>query len=124
MVDWRTACRGVEEFDLDQDGVVVRFAGGRRHRVTVSETPETIELHAIVAKPSRVRDDVGVAERLWVLNRGSQLVCFKLDRYQRVVATAWCPKQGATFEELRTLIHRLASESDRVEMLLTGVDVE
>ena len=122
-IDWRTLCR-VQWLQLEGDDAIVQFENGRSHRVQVRETTEMFELHAIVAKRKAVEHVTDLPNRIWRLNRAAQLVSFRLDGHWRVCAEGWVVKAGVTAEEFQLVLRRVAAESDRVEFLLTGRDVE
>jgi len=124
MTDWRQMCKGAEGVTVDGDKVSVEFSNQRRHRVLVRETEEAYELSAIVARPFLIRNLVDVSLRAWQRNRSTQLMGFRLDKRGRLVGEAWIPKLGLTREEFLLFIHRLASECDHFEYLLTGKDRE
>lgn len=121
---WRSLCRGDRQLVVEGDGVIVAFEDGRSHRVVVSETDTTLELDAIVAKAARVRDIEDLELRLWRQNRLARLNGFRMDRRGRVCAHGWVPKAGLNAQEFQFVLHRVAIESDRLEYLLTGSDVE
>lgn len=122
-IDWRTLCRA-PWVKLEGDDVVVQFENGRSHRVRVRETSELFELHAVVAKRKAGEHVTELADRIWRLNRAAQLVSFRLDGQGRVRGEGWVAKAGVTAEEFQLVLRRVAAESDRVEFLLTGRDVE
>jgi hypothetical protein len=122
-IDWRTLCRA-PKFELEGDDVVVEFENGRSHRVMVRETSELFEFHAVVAKRKAVEHVTNLAERIWRVNRAAQLVSFRIDAHGRVRAEGWVAKSGVTAEEFQLVLRRVAAESDRLEFLLTGRDVE
>lgn len=124
MAEWRRWCRHVRDFELDDAGLTVRFTSGRKHRVAIQEDVDHYDLFAVVARRAQLAAVDHLPERLWRLNRATQLVSFKTDRHGRVVATSWLPKAGLTPEEFQRAARRLAAESDRVELLLTGKDWE
>jgi hypothetical protein len=121
--DWRALCLdpGIR---FDGDDVVVKFDSGREHRVRVVETVDTLEVHAVVARARAIRDVPDLQPRIWRHNRAAQLVSFRFATYGRLAAQGWVPKAGLTAEELKLVIHRVAAESDRLEFILTGRDVE
>jgi hypothetical protein len=121
---WRTFCRGDKRFAVDGDGIVVSFEDGRSHRVLVAETEATFELTTVVARAARLRDIEDLEIRIWRRNRPSRLHGFRVDRRGRLCAYGWVPRAGITAEEFRLIVHRVAVESDRLEFLLTGADVE
>ena len=122
--DWRSLCRGDERLEVDGDSVVVSFDDGRSHRVWVSDTDRTLELAAIVARASRIRDVEDLEIRIWRQNRLALLAGFHIDRRGRLCAYGWVPKAGLSALEFRLVLHRVAVESDRLEFLLTGEDRE
>jgi hypothetical protein len=114
----------VRDFELDDAGLTVRFTSGRKPRVSIQEEVDHYDLFAVVARRAQLAAVDHLPERLWRLNRATQLVSFKTDRHGRVVGTSWLPKAGLTPEEFQRAARRLAAESDRVELLLTGKDWE
>ena len=120
---WRSLCSG-SQFELDGDDVVVRFENGRSHRARVKECDDVIEIHALVARAAAVNDVADLPLRLWLRNRSTQLVSFRIDSRGRVCAEGWVPKPGLTAEELQYVLHHVAAESDRLEFILTGKDVD
>ena len=122
-IDWRTLCRAAK-LELEGDDVVVQFENGRSHRVTVRETSELFEFHAVVAKRKAVEHVTDLADRIWRVNRVAQLVGFRIDRHGRVLGEGWVANAGVTAEEFQLVLRRVAAESDRLEFLLTGRDVE
>ncbi len=122
--DWRTLCSGDPRFDFDGDDVLVVFENGRRHRVRVQETADTFELHAIVARAGAVKEVPDLPLRIWRHNRAAQSVGFRLDTKGRVLAQGWVAKDGLSAEEFQFVLRRVASNSDRLEFLLTGRDAE
>ena len=120
--EWRSMCGA--HMTVENDDIIVEFDSGRQHRVRVVEKDDTLELHAMVAKPGAVADVRDLPQRLWLHNRSAQLVSFRRDTRGRVVAHGWLPKAGLTAEEFGLVLRRLAAEADRLEFLLTGRDVE
>jgi hypothetical protein len=121
--EWRSLCGGLRA-EFEGPDVIVRFDSGRAHRVRVLETDEAFEFHAIVARAAAVRDVTDLALRIWRHNRAAQLVSFRIDTRDRVYAEGWVPKAGLTAQEFQLVLRRVAAESDRLEYLLTGRDVE
>jgi hypothetical protein len=121
--DWRRLLHG-SEGDVDGDDVIVRFENGRKHRVKVRETDEAMEFHALVARAAAVSDVVDLPLRIWRHNRAAQLVSFRIDTRGRVYAEGWMPKAGLSAQEFQLGLRRIAAESDRLEFILTGRDLE
>lgn len=109
---------------LNGDELVVELENGRSHRVRLQETDDALEFRTIVARAAAVQDISDLPIRVWRHNRAAQLVSFRIDSRGRVCAEGWAPKAGLTVEEARFVLRRVAAESDRLEFLLTGADVE
>jgi hypothetical protein len=120
---WQSWCRG-GRMTVDGDQVLVGFDNERSHRVRVEETAETIEFRAVVATAGVARQVEELELRLWRHNRNADLVSFSLDKRDRVVGHGWVPKAGLEAEEFQRVLRHVAAESDRLEFLLTGRDVE
>jgi hypothetical protein len=123
MSDWRSLCAG-PRIQFDGEDVIVGFERGRQHRVRIRETTDLYEMHAIVARAASVGDVRDLPLRIWLHNRGAQLVSFRIDTRGRVYAEGWVAKAGLTAEEFQIVLRRVAAESDRLEFLLTGKDIE
>ena len=121
--DWRALCT-YSRIDFEGDDVIVDFENGRKHRVRIRETENSLELHAIVARAGAVKGIDGLPLRVWLRNRATQLVSFRIDTRGRVYAEGWVPKAGITADEFEFVVRRFAAESDRFEFMLTGRDVE
>ena len=120
---WEGLCRA-KDLQVDGSQIQVRFADGRGHRVTVGEDGEAYGLSAFVVRRAVVEALPDLPVRVWIRNRATQLVGFRIDRQNRLVAEAWVPKVGVTAEEFQLYVRTVALESDRFEFLLTGRDVE
>ncbi len=120
---WRAWCSG-PRLQLDGDDVLVTFDNGRKHRVRVQETDDTFEMHAVVARAPAVASVTNLALRVWLRNRSSQLVGFRIDARGAVRAQGWVSKAGLTAGEFQHVVRHVAAESDRLEYILTGKDVE
>jgi hypothetical protein len=121
--EWRAFCRG-DRLKVDGDDIVVGFENGRRHRVQVHETDEIYELHALVARAAAVSSIPDLPLRIWRHNRAAQLVSFRIDTRGRVYAEGWVSKAGLEPQEFQLVVRKVAAESDRLEFLLTGRDIE
>jgi hypothetical protein len=121
--EWRRYCAS-GQVELEDDTVIVHFEGGRSHRVEVREADDTLEFRAVVARAAAVKDVADLPLRIWRHNRASQLVSFRIDPQGRVCASGWVPRHGISAEEFLFVLHRVAAESDRLEFILTGRDVE
>lgn len=123
MSEWQALCGG-PGITLHPDHVLVTFENGRKHRVRVREADEYYAVHAVVLKSGPASELTDLPLRLWQHNRAAQLVSFRIDRYGRVYAEGWVPRAGITAEEFQLVVRRVAAESDRLEYMLTGKDVE
>ena len=120
--DWKVFCRGAE-FTLDGNDVDVTF-DNRSHRVTVTEEGDSYLLSAFVARQATVSGTTGLAEQMWLRNRATSLIGFRIDQRGRLIGEAWVPKPGLTADEFRFYVRTVAVECDRLEYVLTGRDVE
>lgn len=120
--DWTGYCRShdlaVREPDVE---VAVRH---RKHIVTVEDGGDVYHLSAIVVRQAVVNSVPDLPLNVWLRNRGTTLVGFRIDQRGRLVGEAWVPKVGLTSEEFQLYLRNLAAECDRLEHVLTGRDVE
>jgi hypothetical protein len=120
---WEGLCRA-EDLRVEGAQIEVKFADGRGHRVAVEDDGEAYGLKAFVVRRAVVEAIPDLPVRVWIRNRATQLVGFRIDRQDRLVAEAWVPKVGVTAEEFQVYVRTVARESDRFEFVLTGRDVE
>ncbi|WP_242352128.1 MULTISPECIES: YbjN domain-containing protein [unclassified Anaeromyxobacter] len=120
--DWTKLARA-EDVNV-ANGVANVALGERSHRVSIVEEGESFRLVAVVAHPAAVARMSDPALFAWKRNRSSRLVGFRIDRRGRMVGEAWVPKAGVTPTEFQLYLRTVAGESDRLEQLLTGRDVE
>lgn len=111
-------------YTVESDSVSVEFTGGRNHKVRIQDGDGDIELTAIVVRAAVVETLDGLPLTIWQLNRSPSFVGFRLDAKKRLIGHAWLPRQGLTKEECLTVVQQVASESDRLEFVLTGRDSE
>jgi hypothetical protein len=109
---------------LPSGEVNVQFHNGRNHRVRITEAEETLELSAIIARRAIAKSIDGLELSVFRRNRGAQLVSFRIDTRGRVAAQGWVPWPEVTPDEFQLVLRQVAAESDRLEFLLTGRDVE
>jgi hypothetical protein len=88
--------------------------GGIRMEATVA-TARTLETMAIYHDPHRWA---------WRRNRVSNLVGFRVDGSRRLLAEAVAPLIDLTQEEFVVYLTAVASEADRMELVLTAQDVQ
>ena len=121
-VDWAKLARSSEVQVLD--GAANVTLGHRRHRVDVIEEEDAYRFVAIVAHPAAVARVPDPSLFAWKRNRSSKLVGFRVDRKGRLVGESWVPKAGLTAAEFQLHLRAVATESDRLEQVLTGRDAE
>ncbi len=111
-------------YAVERDSVRIEFTGGRSHKVRIQDGDGDIDVTAIVVRASVVEalDDLPLT--IWRLNRSPSVVGFRLDAKKRLIGHAWLPRQGLAKEEVLTAVQQVASESDRLEFVLTGRDTE
>ncbi len=120
---WEKLCRA-KDLRINGSRIEVRIAEERAHRVTVADVGEAYELKAIVVRRDVLKSLRDLPTRIWIQNRATQLVGFRIDLQSRLVAESWVPKAGLTAEEFQLYVRTVAAESDRFEFVLTGKDVE
>lgn len=125
--DWRTWCR-TESFEPADTSVTCWFGSvgeSRKHVVRVAEGDDDFTLEATIVGPSVLAQmDRSPQLDAWQRNRAVKLVGFRVDARGRLVAEARVPKHGLTSEEFRTYVLAVASEADRLELILTGKDIQ
>lgn len=118
------------QFDV-ADHVVTCWFGrkgeSRRHSVRLREVEDGIRMEATVAT-ARTLDSIALYDDphrwAWRRNRVSNLVGFRVDAQQRLLAEAVAPTIGLTHEEFITYLMAVASEADRMELVLTAQDLQ
>lgn len=120
--DWKSFCRE-KHLDIDQTRVCVTFKDQRKHWLNVIDEGDSYLLRGHVASRKTVRSVHGLPVKIWLRNRTTQLVGFRIDNKSRLVGEAWVPKDGLNAEEFQMYLNILASECDRLEFLLTGTDL-
>lgn len=107
------------------DGLVVSFAGGRKQAITVKRLASRYRLTSNVLHKARVEQlgRLNILKTLWTRNRLSNLVGFKLDRSGKVVGYIEHLADTLDPSDLAYSIEVLARECDRLEFILSGVDV-
>ncbi len=130
LSDWLATCAAD---DIEIDGVKITCWFGardesRKHVVRVTESGDCFRLEATVLGQAgfRVFEDMGQVASLyaWRLNRTSRLVGIRVDSRDRFVAEAAVPKAGLTTDEMRRYLRVVAAGADRLELVLTGRDVQ
>lgn len=119
--DWRRLIHG-KHFIESAAGVQVMFADERRHFVSVKDEGDQYRLSTKVLKPSKVVLSGTTQLDLWKRNRWTSLAAFTLDERGWLIGESWVPKAGLTRLEFETYVENLATESDRLEFLLSGAD--
>lgn len=99
----------------------------RRHAVRLTEAEGEIRFDATVAtaktvKAMAVNEDPDIWA--WRRNRASHIVGFRVDGQQRLLAEAVAPFIGVTQVEFEVYLTTVATEADRMELVLTARDVQ
>jgi hypothetical protein len=121
--DWRRFCDR-KGYSLENDHVEVSLGDGRRHKVGIREDGQYLLLFATVLRPSAARDINNLALRSWLRNRELQLIGFRIDAKERLIAEARILKEGMSKSEFQLYLETLAIEADSFEYALTGEDRE
>ena len=119
-----------QRFDVGESAVTCWFGpkgGSRRHEVRLIDEGQQLRLEATIATRSHV-DEMeqhdSVYRWAWRRNRGNAIVGFRIDGRGRLIAEAVAPNIGLTGEEFQVYLLAVASEADRMELVLTGRDVQ
>jgi hypothetical protein len=120
--EWKTLAVA-EDFVLTSGTIEVSFASTRQHRVEVLDgEDDTWRFCSVVAKAAALaRLPEGDGMLPWQMNRASTLVSYRYDKHGRLVGEAWVPR-SADADEFTFVVRHLATECDRMELRITGVD--
>jgi hypothetical protein len=121
--DWLRLCNAK---DLPPYGnhVDVSLEEGRGHRIIVKDEGDAYRIMGVVAGRATVISISNLPVQIWMRNRTTQLVGFRIDGKMRLIAEAWPAKPGLTAEEFQFYLRTRAAECDRFEYILTGKDVQ
>ncbi|GAA4687310.1 YbjN domain-containing protein [Phytohabitans rumicis] len=119
--DWQRLCESAD-LTVKRRRIRVAFAGGRSHEVQVHVTDDIYLLTAEIADSATAHQLDDPYQDVWLRNRRSRLVGFRIDNHGSLVAHGWTPKEGLTAEAFQLLVRAVAREADRYEFRLTGLD--
>lgn len=122
--DWSRFCKGAPDLQAQGDRIVVLFAEGRQHQLTVEDAGESYRVVSVVAKPSVTSAVPNLALHVWRRNRAAMLAGFRIDPRGRLIGESLIPKAGLSPREFQQWVHVVAAECDRFEHALTGKDEE
>lgn len=115
------------QFDVEGSSVTCWFGdrhSGRKHVVRLKRHEDGLRFEATVATAKTLdRMDEDPARWAWRRNRASSLVGFRVDQ-KRLIAEAVAPTIGLTETEFLVYLRAVAAEADRMELVLTGRDVQ
>jgi hypothetical protein len=118
------------QYDVDGNVVTCWFGPkgtGRRHAVRLTEVEAGIRIEATIAT-ARILEAISMYDDphrwAWRRNKARHLVGFRVDAQQRLIAEAVAPNIALTKREFITYLHTVAAEADRMELVLTGQDVQ
>jgi hypothetical protein len=119
-----------QQFDVAEHVVTCWFGRkgeSRRHSVRLRDVDGGIRMEATVVT-ARTLDLLSVHSDpdlwAWRRNRVSNLVGFRVDGQQRMLAEAVASTIALTQDEFVTYLIAVASEADRMELVLTAQDVQ
>ena len=124
MMEWRKLCSSARDVEVDGDSLVVSLQDGRRHRIDVQVSDDSVELRAIVTGRAVVESQEDAALAAWHKNRAVSLVGFRIDRKGRLIGETWIPQAGLTAAEFLVYVRSMAAACDLFEFQLTGQDKE
>jgi hypothetical protein len=119
-----------QRFDVADQLVTCWFGAkgqSRRHGVRLKPLEDGIKLEATVATAKTLNALSLYSDPhrwAWRRNRVSNLVGFRVDASQRLLAEAVAPLVGLTQDEFVVYLMAVASEADRMELVLTAQDVQ
>ena len=118
------------EYEVDGAKVTCWFGprrSGRRQLVRVREVDDGIRMEATIAT-ARTLDSIRMHDDpsrwAWRRNKVRHIVGFRVDGQKRLTAEAVAPSAGLTQEEFEIYLRSVAAEADRMELVLTGQDLE
>jgi hypothetical protein len=115
------------QFDVTESSVTCWFGErgvSRKHVVRVQPLEDAVRLEATIASARVLEGMVDDPARwAWRRNRSSTLVGFRIHQ-KRLVAEAVAPACGLTEAEFLVYLTAVAREADRMELVLTGRDVQ
>jgi hypothetical protein len=124
---WQAWC-GSDVLETADSSVTCWFGainGSRRHIVRVVENEGDFGLEATIVGSAVLKQMSRSAQlEAWQRNRVVKLVGFRVDARGRLVAEARVPKHGLKPEEFRFYLMAVATEADRLELVLTGKDAQ
>ncbi len=116
-----------QQFDVAGSSVTCWFGDhdtNRRHVVRLQMMPDGVRFEATVATARTLESmDEDPVRWAWRRNRASSLVGFRVDQ-RRLIAEAVAPAAGLTGDEFLVYLRAVAAEADRMELVLTGRDVQ
>lgn len=123
--------RGLDRRRYDVAGAVVCWFGekgaSRRHTMRVVEEARGVRFEATITSKAQVdalTEQWNVFQWAWRRNRGNAIVGFRIDTRGRLLAEAVAPNIGLTAAEFENYLLAVAAEADRMELVLTGRDVQ
>jgi hypothetical protein len=115
------------QFDVEGCSVTCWFGdrdSGRKHAVRLQRHVDGLRFEATVATAKTLdRMDEDPDRWAWRRNRASSLVGFRVDQ-KRLIAEALAPTIGLTETEFLVYLRAVAAEADRMELVLTGRDIQ
>ena len=115
-------------FDVEGTKVVCWFGdrdSGRKQAVRVGEEHDGIRFETTVVGRAMLEQFEGDQHRqAWCRNRSTTLSGYRIDRQGRLLVEATAPIVGLTPDEFVIYLRAVASEADRLELLLTQRDVQ
>jgi hypothetical protein len=107
------------------DSLLVSFTGGRKQQIFVKKRNASYILTSNVLHKSKVEDlgRANILRALWIRNHSSNLVGFRIDKSGKVVGYVEHQAESLDPIDLAYCIEVLARECDRLEFILSGIDV-
>lgn len=116
---WRKLARA-KDVVIEPKGILVRFADGRSHHLTVIDQPDHWILRGLIVRHADATFDPKPMLAAALRNRQLRLCGLSVDERGKLWGQAMVPKAGLDTDEFLLCTRHLAAECDRLEYLLTG----
>ena len=114
------------QWKADRAELTVEFSDGRKQRIHIERRSGRYLLTSVVLGRARV-EEIGsthLLPLLWQRNRETNVVAFDIDQRGRLIGRVEQVAETLDAEELAIYTKWLARQCDRLEYILSGLDIE